>query len=35
MIYYMGHVGRLWQVQSTYLNKRKRRKKERKKEVES
>ena len=21
-IYYMGHVGRLWQVQSTYLNKK-------------
>jgi len=22
MIYYMGHIGRLWQVQSTYLNKK-------------
>ena len=25
MIYYTGHVGRPWQVQSTYLNKKRNR----------
>jgi len=35
MIYYTGHIGRLWQVQSTYLNKREmKRERERKTNIE-